>query len=95
MKPKPKKDDRAALWGTAHSDCDSPLRLYNLTMDWLEKEWADEVDFVICERFMCPPFDHSSDVSNLTRRLIRQGRAIMPGMTTMQPIPGHRRRYTN
>lgn len=35
------------------SDCDSPLSLYNVTMDWLEQEWADEVDFVICA---CPYF---------------------------------------
>ncbi|KAF8306485.1 hypothetical protein DL93DRAFT_216749 [Clavulina sp. PMI_390] len=45
--PKPRKGDRADPWGTHHSDCDSPLRLYNHTMDWIEKEWANEVDFVI------------------------------------------------
>lgn len=32
------------------SECDSPLRLTNFTLDFLEKNWADEVDFVICER---------------------------------------------
>lgn len=31
-------------------DCDTPLRLYNVTMQWLEEEWADQVDFVICTR---------------------------------------------
>lgn len=30
-------------------DCDAPTSLVNLTFDWLEKEWADKVDFVICE----------------------------------------------
>jgi hypothetical protein len=31
------------------SDCDTPLSLVNATFDWLKKEWADEIDFVICE----------------------------------------------
>jgi hypothetical protein len=24
------------------------MSLVNLTFDWLRKEWADEVDFVVC-----------------------------------------------
>lgn len=32
---------------TPNSDCDSPMALVNYTFDWLKKEWADEVDFVI------------------------------------------------
>jgi hypothetical protein len=28
-------------------DCDSPMSLVNMTFDWIKKEWADEVDFVI------------------------------------------------
>jgi hypothetical protein len=31
------------------SECDSPLRLVDLTFDYLDKNWADEIDFVICE----------------------------------------------
>jgi len=31
------------------SDCDSPLVLTNFTLDYLETNWADQVDFVICE----------------------------------------------
>jgi len=30
-----------------YSDCDSPMSLVNATFDWLKKEWADEVDFVV------------------------------------------------
>ena len=30
------------------SDCDSPLTLTNYTMDYLDKQWADDIDFVIC-----------------------------------------------
>jgi hypothetical protein len=30
------------------SDCDTPLSLLNITFDFLQKEWADKVDFVIC-----------------------------------------------
>ncbi|KAI0068865.1 endopolyphosphatase [Artomyces pyxidatus] len=30
-----------------HSDCDSPFRLTNLTLDFLDKNWASEIDFVI------------------------------------------------
>jgi len=29
------------------SDCDSPMSLVNMTFDWIKKEWAEEVDFVI------------------------------------------------
>ena len=36
------------------SECDSPLLLTNYTLDYLEKNWADNVDFVICE---LPDFD--------------------------------------
>jgi len=30
------------------SECDSPWTLTNLTLDYLEKEWADNIDFVVC-----------------------------------------------
>ncbi|KAL7410416.1 Metallo-dependent phosphatase-like protein [Mrakia frigida] len=48
-KKKKKKDDEelAGKWGVGPSDCDAPTSLVNLTFDWLEKEWADKVDFVI------------------------------------------------
>lgn len=29
-------------------DCDAPMSLVNLTFEWLQKEWANEVDFVVC-----------------------------------------------
>lgn len=29
------------------SDCDSPMSLVNLTLDWIKKEWVDEIDFVV------------------------------------------------
>jgi hypothetical protein len=32
---------------THDSDCDSPMALVNMTFDWLKREWADEVDFVV------------------------------------------------
>ncbi|KAG8966443.1 Endopolyphosphatase [Tulasnella sp. 419] len=46
---KPKREkEKGGYWGTAQSeDCDSPMPLVNLVMEWLEKEWADKVDFVI------------------------------------------------
>ncbi|OCF37058.1 endopolyphosphatase [Kwoniella heveanensis BCC8398] len=48
---KKKKDkdgiDLAGKWGTAVSKCDSPMSLVNLTFDWLKKEWADEIDFIV------------------------------------------------
>ena len=31
------------------SECDSPLRLTNFTFDYLESNWASEIDFVVCE----------------------------------------------
>ncbi|GLB33819.1 putative calcineurin-like phosphoesterase [Lyophyllum shimeji] len=42
-----KKKNTAGYWGTPFSECDSPLRLTNFTLDFLEKEWASDVDFVI------------------------------------------------
>lgn len=41
----PSRSQRTAL--TSSSDCDSPMSLVNMTFDWLKKEWADEVDFVV------------------------------------------------
>ncbi|CED83970.1 Acid sphingomyelinase and PHM5 phosphate metabolism protein [Phaffia rhodozyma] len=46
-KKKKKEKDGVGRWGNGPSDCDAPLSLMNLTFDWLEKEWADKVDFVI------------------------------------------------
>ncbi|KAF8509986.1 hypothetical protein BU17DRAFT_70228 [Hysterangium stoloniferum] len=33
-------------YGTPYSSCDLSLWFVNLTLDWLEREWAGEVDFV-------------------------------------------------
>ncbi|KAI0269150.1 endopolyphosphatase [Gloeopeniophorella convolvens] len=45
---KPRKEtQRAGYYGTPFSDCDSPFRLTNLTLDFLDKNWASEIDFVI------------------------------------------------
>lgn len=47
---KPKKEaERAGYWGTPWRKCDTPLRLMNLTLDYLDATWAREIDFVICE----------------------------------------------
>lgn len=37
-----------------YSDCDSPFTLTNFTLDFLEKHWAKEVDFVICASDVLP-----------------------------------------
>ncbi|KAI9512181.1 Metallo-dependent phosphatase-like protein [Russula earlei] len=45
---KPRKEKpRSGYYGTPFSDCDSPLRLTNLTLDFLERNWASEIDFVV------------------------------------------------
>ncbi|KAI0759898.1 Metallo-dependent phosphatase-like protein [Irpex lacteus] len=45
---KPKKArPRASEFGFLYGECDSPLLLTNYTLDYLEKNWADDVDFVI------------------------------------------------
>ena len=56
------------------SECDSPLALTNYTFDYLEKEWASDVDFVICE-CRCEP----RGLASLTRASV-QGPAIAHGM---------------
>ncbi|KAJ7890789.1 Metallo-dependent phosphatase-like protein [Mycena leptocephala] len=40
-----KKKNTAGYYG--EPECDSPFRLTNLTLDFIEKKWASEVDFVI------------------------------------------------
>ncbi|KAI0254387.1 Metallo-dependent phosphatase-like protein [Lactifluus subvellereus] len=45
---KPRKEKwRSAYYGTPFSECDSPLQLTNLTLKFLDKNWASEVDFVV------------------------------------------------
>ncbi|KAI9063209.1 hypothetical protein FKP32DRAFT_733993 [Trametes sanguinea] len=45
---KPKEGKRpAGYYGLPFSDCDSPFSLTNYTLDFLDREWADEIDFVI------------------------------------------------
>jgi len=46
-KKKKKQNERAGYFGTSYSGCDSPFTLTNFTLDYLEKKWASEVDFVI------------------------------------------------
>jgi hypothetical protein len=47
---KPKREtSRSGYWGAPYTDCDTSLRLMNLTFDYLEDNWADKIDFVICE----------------------------------------------
>jgi endopolyphosphatase len=41
--------ERAGPYGSPGTECDTPLSLVNMTLEWIEKEWADRVDFVICE----------------------------------------------
>ncbi|KAL4075853.1 hypothetical protein J3A83DRAFT_2059681 [Scleroderma citrinum] len=43
---KPKKHP-AGHYGTAYEECDSPFALTNFTLDYLDKWWSDEIDFVI------------------------------------------------
>ncbi|RDB22519.1 Endopolyphosphatase [Hypsizygus marmoreus] len=46
-KSKKKKVEKSGYYGTPFSECDSPLRLTNFTLDYLDKKWTSEVDFVI------------------------------------------------
>jgi len=108
VKRKPKKGERAGVWGTHHSyvlnlrqpihssdvapvirDCDSPLRLYNLTMNWLEEEWANEVDFVICVSIVVRTWH------NLWIESVHQGLATMLAMTLIKNGHVRPRKYMN
>ena len=42
------------------SDCDAPLSLTNHTLDFLDREWAEDIDFVICSYSVCPFSDWRS-----------------------------------
>ncbi|PFH52734.1 hypothetical protein AMATHDRAFT_73867 [Amanita thiersii Skay4041] len=41
------KQKGAGYYGTPYAECDSPFALTNFTLDYLEKNWASEIDFVI------------------------------------------------
>ncbi len=43
--PESSREEGSLAYGVR--DCDSPMSLVNVTFDWLKKEWADEIDFVI------------------------------------------------
>ena len=45
-----------------NSDCDSPFSLTNYTLDYLAKEWADEIDFVVCTPLQSPELRECSHV---------------------------------
>ncbi|KAF8165337.1 endopolyphosphatase [Crassisporium funariophilum] len=45
-KPKKKKEE-SLYFGTPFSECDSPFRLTNHTLDFLKDNWAHEIDFVV------------------------------------------------
>ncbi len=51
-----------------HSDCDSPYSLTNYTFDYLEREWVDDIDFVICNHPHCS----YGGASMLIRRTLRR-----------------------
>ncbi|PPQ98547.1 hypothetical protein CVT24_004038 [Panaeolus cyanescens] len=42
-----KHKDESHYFGTPYSDCDSPFRLTNFTLDYLDEHWADDIDFVL------------------------------------------------
>ncbi|KAF7292470.1 RFX-type winged-helix domain-containing protein [Mycena chlorophos] len=44
---KSKKKNVAGYWGHPFEECDTPLRLSNLTLDFLDKKWSSEIDFVV------------------------------------------------
>ncbi|KAI0796639.1 Metallo-dependent phosphatase-like protein [Abortiporus biennis] len=45
---KPKKTKRrSGDYGMPYSDCDSPVSLTNYTLDFLDKKWSSDIDFVI------------------------------------------------
>ncbi|OBZ76592.1 Endopolyphosphatase [Grifola frondosa] len=61
---KPKRDPRrSGYYGMPYGECDSPMTLTNYTLDFLDKEWSADIDFVICN-YMLPDWDsarHDND----------------------------------
>ncbi|KAH7887732.1 Metallo-dependent phosphatase-like protein [Phlebopus sp. FC_14] len=43
----PGKANNAGYYGTPFDECDSPLSLTNFTLDYLQENWSDDIDFVI------------------------------------------------
>ncbi|KAH8094784.1 Metallo-dependent phosphatase-like protein [Cristinia sonorae] len=45
---KPRKaKERSGVFGMPFSDCDSPFTLTNYTLDFIEQQWASDIDFVV------------------------------------------------
>lgn len=46
-KPKHMFKGKAGPWGAPTTICDAPLSLIDATFEWLEKNWKDQLDFII------------------------------------------------
>ncbi|TFK21831.1 endopolyphosphatase [Coprinopsis marcescibilis] len=46
-KQKNRDKNDSGFWGTPYSTCDTPARLANFTLDYINDNWAKEIDFVI------------------------------------------------
>jgi hypothetical protein len=57
--------DLDSEWCTVwcHRECDSPLALTNFTLDFLDKKWSSELDFVICSKYILSALFFSERVS--------------------------------
>lgn len=74
------KSDRAGYWGSPFTECDAPWRLTNFTLDYLDENWADQVDFVICESLFFVGGWHSSCISRVNSYVIsRKGQETTQG----------------
>ncbi|KDN50962.1 hypothetical protein RSAG8_00591, partial [Rhizoctonia solani AG-8 WAC10335] len=82
---KPRKEpERAGKYGAPGTDCDAPISLINSTLEWVEKEWADRIDFVIWTgdnaRYDSTP--HDTD-SSLPRRGLVPNRLAAISLNTL------------
>lgn len=59
---------KTGLHWPGHSDCDAPFSLTNHTFDFLGREWADEIDFVICDYLVHSSFPRAGFETYLLHR---------------------------
>ena len=63
------------LFCSSHRKCDSPFRLTNYTLAFLNENWANEIDFVICISHLCS----QTFTSGTDNPIILQGQETMQG----------------
>ncbi|KAG2135743.1 uncharacterized protein EDB93DRAFT_1170667 [Suillus bovinus] len=74
-RPNLEEERPAGYYGAPYSFCDSPFRLTNFTLDFLDEHWTSEIDFVIS-----PRHDNDDDLPRSLDEIYDLNRAVAKKM---------------